>query len=176
MKDKAQLFSPGVFGKPHGIKGEIALLLDDDSFADIVAEEEFLFVDLDGLLVPYRIMESRPKGNSILLVTLKGVDDNVMAATFTGKEVYLENVHIEDDTEDGQFYLEDLIGYKAYNGEDFIGTIQAYDDSTMNLLFEIESPSGESVLIPASDELITEIDSDTQIVRMDLPSGLLDLF
>lgn len=49
------------------------------------------------------------------------------------------------------------------------------DDSTVNVLFEIETSMGEDVLVPASEELITDIDHQKKIIYMALPEGLLSL-
>ena len=51
------------------------------------------------------------------------------------------------------------------------GRIAAIDDSTLNILFELE----DGRLIPASDELIHHIDSQQQQIIMDIPMGLLDI-
>jgi 16S rRNA processing protein RimM len=52
-----------------------------------------------------------------------------------------------------------------------VGRIAAIDDSTLNILFELE----DGRLIPASDELIHHIDSQQQQIIMDIPMGLLDI-
>ena len=50
------------------------------------------------------------------------------------------------------------------------GRIAAIDDSTINILFELDN----GILIPASPELITDIDTERQQVNMRLPLGLID--
>ena len=52
-----------------------------------------------------------------------------------------------------------------------VGTIASIDDSTANLLFELE----DGRLIPASEELITDIDKEKNTITIDLPDGILDL-
>ena len=52
-----------------------------------------------------------------------------------------------------------------------IGRIAAIDDTTQNILFELE----DDTLIPASDDLIESIDINKQEINMNIPNGLLDI-
>ena len=69
--------------------------------------------------------------------------------------------------------LASLVGFEIISVPDgsAIGTIAAIDDSTINILFELEN----GTLIPASDELIEDIDTEKQQIRMNIPEGLLAL-
>ena len=59
--------------------------------------------------------------------------------------------------------------------DSIIGTIYAVDDSTVNVLFSVNTTDGKDVLIPASEELITEVDQEKKIIKIAIPEGLLDL-
>ena len=52
-----------------------------------------------------------------------------------------------------------------------VGRIAAIDDTTANTLFELE----DGRLIPASDDLVDNIDLKQRTITMRLPEGLLDL-
>ena len=60
-------------------------------------------------------------------------------------------------------------------GRGELGRIEAVDDSTMNVLFEVSGLSGEEYLIPASEEFIDDIDHKERKIYMSLPEGLLAL-
>ena len=62
----------------------------------------------------------------------------------------------------------DLI--EATTGQ-LVGRIAAIDDQTANVLFELE----DGTLIPAADDLVTEIDQKKRQIHMTLPDGLLSL-
>ena len=51
-------------------------------------------------------------------------------------------------------------------------TGKAVDDSTINTLFEIDTPDGQEVLIPATGDLVTAIDSHSRTITMHIPKGL----
>ena len=52
-----------------------------------------------------------------------------------------------------------------------IGRIAAIDDSTLNILFVLE----DGRLIPANDDLVTNIDMTNQTITMNIPQGLLEI-
>ena len=95
-----------------------------------------------------------------------------------GAPVFLEKDLVPadgQDGEDGVVYLEDLVGYALYDGERKVGLISGYDDSTDNVLFIVDNGIGDTILVPAADDLIDEIDEEQAIVRMSLPDGIIDL-
>ena len=65
------------------------------------------------------------------------------------------------------------MGFEIVNAanKETVGRVAAIDDSTVNILFELE----DGTLIPASDDLIEEIDAEQQIIKMNIPQGLLAL-
>ena len=56
-----------------------------------------------------------------------------------------------------------------------VGTIQAVDDQTVNVLFEVVADDGRQLLIPLHEELIAYVDAHRHDIGMNLPEGLLDL-
>ena len=56
-----------------------------------------------------------------------------------------------------------------------VGSLVAVDDTTINTLFEIDTPDGGRVLVPASDDLITDIDTEARTISVIIPEGLLEL-
>lgn len=172
----SDLVEVGSFTKPHGLRGEMSAIFDSEEAIGAVEDVRHLFVELDGLMVPFSILSYRPKGTETLLLTLKGIDTQDFAAKLTNKPVYLEaSLLPETAGEDGSFYLEDLVGFTIFTEDGPVGEITGYDDSTDNLLFEVRAKNGSEVLVPAVGDMITEIDEDARTVTMDLPGGLFSL-
>ena len=169
MIRKEEVYKIGRLGKVHGIKGEISFLLDDDVFDRVDAD--YLVLDIDGILVPFFIEEYRFKTDSNVLMKFDGIDTQERARELTGCDVYFPRALAESD-EDNLSWAE-MIGYSlvdAQSGQK-IGTIAAVDDSTINILFELE----DGRLIPASEELITNIDTQKHQIEINLPEGILEL-
>lgn len=87
-----------------------------------------------------------------------------------------DDVELDEDANEDGFYASDLIGYKASTSDGQpMGTIVDINDDTDNILFIVESVSGDTFLVPVAMEFIHAIDRNKQIVELDLPEGLIDL-
>ena len=71
----------GKLGKPHGVKGEISFLFDDDIFDR--TDADFLALEVDGLLVPFFFEEYRFKGSETALVKFVNIDTQERAKELT---------------------------------------------------------------------------------------------
>ena len=134
-------------------------------------DADYLVLDIDGILVPFFIEEYRFKTDSNVLMKFDGIDTQERARELTGCDVYFPRALAEDD-EDTLSWAE-MIGYSlidAQTGQD-IGIIASVDDATINILFELE----DGRLIPASEELITNIDTKKHQIEINLPEGILEL-
>lgn len=184
MITEDQLKPVGVFLKPHGINGEIALQRD---FDDIDFDEfRCIVVDVDGIFVPFFIDGVRPKGAETDLLSIDGIDNETQAARLTNKTVYLLRDELSafrrkvaeesgDEEEEG-FFADDLVGFAVRTDEGTeLGQIVSIDDSTANYLFVVETESGRNLLIPVAEEFIAGIDTERNILTLSLPEGLLEL-
>lgn len=167
------VFKIGRLGRTHGVKGEISFHFADDVFDRVDAD--FVFVETDGLLVPFFFEEYRFKSDETALVKFLDIDSADRAAELTGCDVYFpRELNDEDDSE---LSWAEIVGFRIFDEDsgEIIGEVTAVDLSTINTLFEVNSPSGQRLLIPANDDLIADIDREKRCIVMQLPEGLLDL-
>ena len=169
MIKQEEVYRIGRLGKTHGVKGEVSLQFDDDIFDRVDAD--YLVLELDGILVPFFIEEYRFRSDTVALIKFEDVDTQQRANELTGCDVYFPRALAADD--EGQMSLSLLVGFDLVeaNGGTTIGRIAAIDDTTANLLFELE----DGRLIPANDDLITDIDMKGRVISMTIPEGLLEL-
>ncbi len=173
MIKKEDVFKIGQFAKPHGIKGEIALVTNSDVFDD--SEDPYVICEMDGIFVPFFIEEYRYKSDSVILVKLVNVDDEKTAREFSNREVYYSLDEVEEEDLVGEMTWDSFIGYRVEDetiGE--IGEIVNVDESTMNVLLQIDY-KGEELLLPAAEELILSADHENRKLVVSVPEGLLDL-
>lgn len=173
MIKKEDVFKIGQFAKPHGVKGEIALITDYDLFDD--SGDDYIVCDMDGILVPFFIEDYRYKSDTVVLVKLENVDDEVTAREFSGRQVYypLSKVEPEEVTEGGSW--NSLIGFEVVDKQHgLLGIVTDVDDSTINVLLKISSEEKE-LLLPAVDELILTVDVKGKRLDVSVPDGLLDI-
>ena len=169
----------GKFLKTHALKGELNAQLEIDS--DFLRPEIPIIMDIDGIFVPLYPESVRPKGHFTSLVKLDGIDSEAEARQFVNKEIYARISDVEefvgDDVDDEEgAYADDLVGYELVSLPEniIVGEITEVDCSTANVLFIVDA-DGERVYVPASPDLIDEIDTEKRSVYMTLPDGLLEL-
>lgn len=168
MIRKDDVYKIGRLGKAHGIKGEVSLHVEDDIFDRVDAE--YLVLELDGIMVPFFMEEYRFKTDETALVKFEGIDTQERARELTGTEVFFPRELAESDDNDELSYAQ-LVGYTvvdANTGKE-VGKIEYVDEQTINIMFELE----DGTLLPASEELITDIDTTKKEITLNIPEGLL---
>lgn len=169
MIREEEVYRIGRLGKTHGVRGEISFLLDDDVFDRVDAD--YLVLKIEGILVPFFIEEYRFKSDSNAIMKFEGIDSQERARELTGCDVFFPR-ELADSDDDALSWAE-IIGYTLIDDAtgQSVGQIASVDDSTLNILFELDGGQ----LIPASDELITSVDREARTLSMHLPEGLLEL-
>ena len=174
-----EVYKIGRLGKAHGVKGEVSFQFDDDIFDRVDAD--YLVLDIDGILVPFFMEEYRFRNDTVCLVKFCDIDTQQRAQELTGCDVYFPRALAEEADDD--LSLASLVGFTIINDGDgktaahtvpddsVVGIIASIDDTTANILFELE----DGRLIPANDDLIVDIDIEHRQIRMNIPEGLLDI-
>jgi 16S rRNA processing protein RimM len=177
MIRKEDVCKIGYFTKPHGVKGEIGLVLSYDIFA--YADAPFLICEIEGIFVPFFIEECRRKTDSVLLVKLEIIDSEEAVRKFTNCEVYYPFQAMKGG-EGGVWNLasEGWWSFIDYTVSDemhgILGKIIAIDESTTNTLLQIDY-AGRELLIPAVDEWVISADHKNKELKLSVPAGLLEL-
>ncbi|MBQ3439751.1 MAG: hypothetical protein IJG35_07205 [Bacteroidales bacterium] len=153
--------------KSNGRDGELLV-----SFTGIDPEEidleEPVFIEFDGLPVPFYFESFSPRGTRRALVRLTGVRSLKDADELAGADIYAEDDLYEDEELD-------LTGWTVLDADGTTaGTVTAHEDIPGNPCIWVETGHGE-VLIPLHEELVLEVDEEKQTLRMEIPEGLLSL-
>ncbi len=169
MIKEDEVFKIGCLGKTHGVKGEVTLLFDDDVFDR--TDADYLVLLVDGILVPFFIEAYRFRSDNVAIMKFEDVNTQQRAAELTGCDVFFPRSLTPPD--DDELSLAFLVGFDIVEAATNrpVGTIAAINDTTANILFEME----DGTLIPAANDLITDIDTDQRRITMTLPEGLLNL-
>lgn len=171
MINRNELLKIGQLYKTHGLKGELSFsMTHPDLFEE--NEYEYLFIEMEGIFVPFYISEYRFKSNESGYITFDDVNDEKQAKEFVNKELYVRAPEDDETTPLQGFFM--FIGYEVIDKHlGSVGKIRDIDDTTINTLFVLNN-GGEEVLIPVSDEFFTEIDHEGKIIYADLPEGLIE--
>ena len=145
--------------KSNGTEGDILIgMLDFD--ASEINTEEPVFVEFDGLPVPFFIESLTPRGNSRAIVHLTDTDCLADAEELVGRQILLD---AEDDAEEE----EDFTGWTLYDGDRPAGEISGIEDIPGNPCLIV----GDT-LVPLHEDLVLSVDRATRTIVMDLPEGL----
>ncbi len=162
----------GYFTKPHGVKGEITFIFTNDIFDR--ADCDYIVCLMDNIPVPFFIEEYRFKGNESAIFKLEGINNEKEAQTMAGREIYFPKEYIDLDEEE-EYVWDYFIGFEIVDKQvGSLGKIHTVEDSTINVLFATTFQN-EELLIPANEDLISEIDHTNKKIYMNIPEGLLQL-
>ena len=173
MIKKEDVYQIGRIGRPHGVKGEMNFMFTDDVFDRV--DSDYLILEVEGILVPFFIEEYRFRTDTTALLKLCDIDTQEQARQYTNCDVYFERNQVADEEEALSYSF--LIGFTIVDAatKQPVGKLTAIDDSTENTLFEIVTPDGHDVLLPATDDLTTDIDTTARTITMVIPEGILEL-
>jgi 16S rRNA processing protein RimM len=168
MIDKKELYSIGMFGRPHGVKGEITLfagceLPDFD-------RDSYIICEMDGIPVPFFIDSFRSKGSGSMLVKFENIDSGQKAKIFTGKKAYLYAYMVK---ESGKPEESTFIGYRVIDENlPFEGVVTDMDNSTANELLKVNCGE-KDFIVPFG--FFQGISKDEKVIYMKLPEGFMDI-
>jgi 16S rRNA processing protein RimM len=159
----------GRLGRPHGVRGEIALRPFNDKGGALEALELPMSVELVRDKVPRKAMvltAVRP-ANEALLVCFEGISSREQAATLTNFEVWLPRAVLPALDPD-EFYVEDLIGCTVVDRDGRVrGTVKSTFWNGAQDVLTLEGPDGEAH-VPVVPEFLLEVDLDARRVTVDM--------
>lgn len=169
----------GTLGRSHGIQGEITakLSVDLSGLGEEAMSDFFLMLEEQGLLIPYRVLKLRTKNSDQDLITFAGITTKEDAELLTGRSVWLDRSYLDDEEVEELLGFEHYVGFQLHHagsGEP-IGVIQEIDDTTINTLLRVLTPTGQELVLPISEELIAQVSLSQHQLSLHIPEGLLDL-
>ena len=159
----------GRITKLFGAKGEVVINLYDTLPDNFNWEEQPFFTKVEELVVPLFCDSFARRGQRSAVVAFADIDTEKRAEMLLDHELMLD---VEQQSDDDEFYFDDLIGFTVRVGR-AKGEIVDFYDSEFNPLFEIEL-KGKRHLIPAVEEFIAAIDFDARTIKFVLPDGLIE--
>lgn len=165
----------GYISKAIGFEGSLLTFFeaaDPSSFDSL----DFIFILIDGKPVPFFIQEMsyRGKGREAI-ISFEDIDTTEKARRLCDHRMYLPKSQLPNTLEQKKSY-KDLIGFVAVQPDNTpLGVIDDILEYPGNHVFRILKNQQE-ILIPASDDLILNIDYKLKKITLSPPEGLLDLY
>ncbi len=152
-------------GAAHGIKGEVRV--------KPYGEPDML--DQYGMLHDqagshYKITRMRQQ-KSMLVVKFEGVDTRNEAEALNGIELFVERSKLPKLEDEGEFYVEELIGMKVVDSAGAsLGKVIAVPNFGAGDLLEISLAAGGSILLQFTKEVVPEIDFENSTLQVNPPA------
>lgn len=170
---KEESFYIGYITKTKGLKGELQLYFEFEGYQDL--DLDVIFLELNGKMVPFFVASYKLYENSTGLFYFDDVDHVDKAQPLVKKKAYLP-LSKKPEREDDEFYYTDLKGFIAVDetlGE--LGEIIEVNEYPQQFVATVNYQNKE-ILFPLNEDFIVEIDDEENILTLDLPEGLLDIY
>lgn len=165
-----QLTQIGRTGRPHGVKGEIKLFVDDHYEDDLFNAQAVLIGDPP---MPY-FVESLRAGGSII-GKFEDLDSREMSVLLSNQPLYLRTDEVQGVPPPDDHPFAFLIGYDIEAaGYGRFGPIEDVFDLPEHYLAQL-TVEGKEVYVPLHQDLVVEVKEKEQLIVMDLPEGLFEI-
>lgn len=166
-------FAIGYITKTRGLKGEVQIFFQYDEPDEL--ELDVVFIELYEKLVPFFVSSYQLLSNHTGFFYFEDVDHIDKAAELLKKNVFLPNTKMPERDPD-EFLITDLKGFTVHEkvyGE--LGKILEINEFPQQFIATVNYQSID-IMFPLNDDFIIEIDQKENVVKMELPEGLLDVY
>lgn len=165
-----QFLEVGKVNNTHGIRGELKFTLWCDDI-NYLKQLKVLYLDDKGEK-PVKIISVRPQKN-IAILKLENINTIEQAEELKGRVLYCnrDDAVIDEDAN----YIADLIGCYVVDidTEEEYGQVKDVLNYGSCDIYDIES-WGRHTLIPATPDIVKEINTEYQVIRIKRMKGLFD--
>ncbi len=168
---KSKFTEVGIIRRSHGYKGHGKVSI-ADPYVDDFKKQDFVFIEIDGYKVPFRIEELSEDQD--IIIKLAGCDSSEEMNRYQLHALHLLSKDIEvDDTQplSQPNKLIDMMIIDQSVGA--IGNIIRVDDYPQQKMAIIIDENEKEILIPLHDSLIDRIALEEKAIYMNLPEGLI---
>ncbi len=167
--------------KTHGYKGDIVLKKDKNisntTFEECLEEGNAIFVEIDGIPVPFFISDDSLyffEDNTVRL-HLDDINNVEKAQEFIGNPVFFIKDCLKENSEASNPHS--WINFKVNDKSlGFMGTVVEFNDEIAQNPLIIVEKDNKNLLIPYNETFIIEILLDNKEIITELPAGFLDLY
>ncbi|MCL1843059.1 MAG: ribosome maturation factor RimM [Defluviitaleaceae bacterium] len=164
-------FEIGVITKAQGIRGEFRVLptTDEPSRFELLVGDE---ITVGGNL---RKLTSARLQKGMAILKIAGVDNRNAAEEIIGAKITIP-AEKALPLKDGEYYIRDLIGLNAETeAGECLGLISRVLHTRANDVYVIETPDGESFMVPAIKDVIINVDIPSGKIILRLAEGMREL-
>jgi 16S rRNA processing protein RimM len=165
----------GRIGRPHGVRGELAVEVRTDD-PELRLAAGAVLVTEPAAAGPLTVTRSRWHSGK-LLMSFDGVSDRDAADQLRGVLLVVDSAELEDIADPDEFRDHQLIGLAVYGPSgDHVGEVTDVLHSGQDLLIVAGAGAraGAEIMIPFVAPIVPEVDLAGRRIVIDPPAGLLD--
>ena len=154
----------------HGVRGAVRIQPWADSGEFLTGFKKF-YLDENGEK-SLSVLKAQPHGG-VVLVSFKNIETIEQAEALRGKVIYIDRADAK--LPDGRYFVDDIIGCRAYDadsGREY-GTVTDISVTGANDVWHI-TENGKEYLVPATDEVIAEVEPENGRVVIRPMKGIFD--
>ena len=170
---KEDCYFLGKITRKHGLKGNVIIKLDTDQ-PELYNKLEGIFVEVNGLLVPFFVEKQQWGNDNSKIITFKNSSEQLVEQSI-GKNVFLP-LSTLPKLSGKQFYYHEVTGFEIREEDGkSCGNIVEINDQTAQHYFILKLADKE-IIIPIIKGWILEVNREEKFIKMQLPEGLMDVF
>ncbi len=155
----------GVITRGRGTGGDVQCLL-SGSVWERADKAEFVLLNLQNILVPFRVEDWWYKNNETVVFHLKGIDSERQSTPLLGAQVRVLKTDVTAvEGEDTLLTWQDFVGYSIADADDNdAGTIVSVDETTANIL----ALTDKGLYFPLHEDLIALLDTENRHIKINM--------
>jgi len=167
-------FSIGKLVSVFGLQGEFILKHSLGKRTSLSGVEALFLEERKNSFIPYFLQKASVKDHEHVFVKLEGIDTKEAARKLVQIPVYLAEEDFKKQASSSSPLS--MLGYTVKDkqqGE--LGVIEEVIEMPMQVLLKITYQEKE-LLLPLNEQSLVKVDKKQQVVHVDLPEGLLDIY
>ena len=162
----------GHFSRLHGYSGKLVISFINEN-PSVLKKKITIWLNISGLITPFKIQEIQPLNKNKLILTLLNVDKN-KAEELKNKSVFVIPKDIDFGEE--KFDKNNIAGYDLFNQRDEnLGKVSALIKIKSNNLIQLYINKTE-ILLQYNEKTILVLDHSKKQIKLDIPDGLIELY
>lgn len=167
-------FSIGKLVATFGLQGELILKHSLGKKTVLKGVEAVFLEEQTDSFIPYFVQKAAAKDHEHIYLKLEGIDTKEAARPLIQTRVYLQEADFKKQA--GSSTPLSLLGFTVQDEQQgTLGVIEEVIEMPMQVLAKV-TVRGKEALLPLNEQSLIKIDKKKQVVYLDLPEGLLDIY
>ncbi|GAA0535950.1 ribosome maturation factor RimM [Chitinophaga japonensis] len=167
-------FSIGRLVATFGLQGELILRHSLGKRSALKGVEAIFLEERKNSFIPYFVQKTSAKDHEHVYVKLEGVDTKEAAQKLVQQAVYLGEADFKQQAATSAPLS--LLGFTVQDAQEgVLGTIEEVIEMPMQVLAKV-TIRGKEALLPLNEQSLVKVDQKAQVVHLQLPEGLLDIY